>query len=275
MYKLHFNFYHIGDQVCTTAIPENIFNHTGQYSVITDPKIWAFKHNPYVKFMSDDEAADLQVVDLVPDARIPEQCQGYYNILQSNVANSQTEFMCRNMGIESILLRHPRLYIYEDEVIQPNKIVVHTTGSDRTRDNEDAIRTNLGEDAERVMSDNVIAAILHNYKDYEIIQVGGENDVPLGGHSIDRRGKYDYWQTAKEIATSAKFIGINSGPMHIANCYPKVEKRIVLMEFPAQTLVTYQPGDIRNLLFSWVDPANTYFNKFDRDVGVTYAYRNI
>jgi len=29
------------------------------------------------------------------------------------------------------------------------------------------------------------------------------------------------------------------------------------------------------MMFSWLDPANTHFNKFDRDVGATFSYRNI
>jgi len=183
--------------------------------------------------------------------------------------------MCLNFGLEQVKLRHPRLYIYEDERIVPDKIVVHTSGSDRTRDGEPAIRHQSGEDSERYMSDEVIAAILDNYRDYRIVQVGAATDKPLGGNSIDQRGQYDYWGTAKEIASSAKFIGVNSGPMHIANCYPRVEKRIVLMEFAAKTLETYRPGDVRNWLFSWIDPTNTYFNKFDYDLGLTYSYKKI
>jgi len=275
MFKLHHNFHHIGDQVCTTGIPENLFLATGEKSVITNPKIWAFKHNPYVEFKTDEEAKDLVTINLIPDCRVPQQAQLYIDKKQSPVSNGQLEYMCLNFGLEQVKLRHPRLYIYEDERIVPDKIVVHTSGSDRTRDGEPAIRHQSGEDSERYMSDEVIAAILDNYRDYRIVQVGAATDKPLGGNSIDQRGQYDYWGTAKEIASSAKFIGVNSGPMHIANCYPRVEKRIVLMEFAAKTLETYRPGDVRNWLFSWIDPTNTYFNKFDYDLGLTYSYKKI
>lgn len=275
MFKLHFNFHHIGDQVCTTGIPENLFKATGEKSVITNPNIWAFKYNPYVEFKTEDQAQGLTEISLIPDCRVQQQAQHYFDIMKSFVSNGQIEYMCRNFGLDTITLRHPRLYIYEDERIQPDKIVVHTSGSDRTRDGEPAIRFTSGEDSERYMSDEVIATILSNYKDYQIVQVGAHGDKPLGGHSVDCRGKYDYWQTAREIATSAKFIGVNSGPMHIANCYPRVEKRIVLMEFPEETLLKHSPGDIRNWLFSWIDPTNTYFNKFDRDIGLTYSYKKL
>jgi hypothetical protein len=275
MFKLHFNFRHIGDQVCTTGLPENIFHATGEKSVITDSSIWAFKHNPYVEFKTEEESQGLTTINLIPDCRVPQQAQHYFDTMKSFVSNGQIEYMCRNFGLENIVLRHPRLYIYEDEKIQPDKIVVHTSGSDRTRDKEPAIRYSSGEDSERYMSDEVIAAILENFRDYQIVQIGSKDDKPIGGHSIDRRGQYDYWQSAREIATSARFIGVNSGPMHIANCYPRVDKRIVLMEFPEATLLKHSPGDIRNWLFSWIDPTNTYYNKFNRDIGLTYSYKKI
>ncbi|MDP5007543.1 MAG: hypothetical protein NWQ13_00720, partial [Glaciimonas sp.] len=144
-----------------------------------------------------------------------------------------------------------------------------------TRDNEQAVRYTSGEDAVRIMSDEVIASIHNNYQDYELVQIGALSDKPLGGDSIDMRGQHDYWTLAKEIASSAKFIGVNSGPMHIASCYPRVEKRIIMMEFPKETLSTFRPGDVRNCLFSWVDPSNVFFNKFNFDVGVTYSHVKI
>lgn len=275
MYKLKFNFFHIGDQICTTSIPENIYNVTGKKCAITDKRIWAFEHNPYVHFLDESEAVGLPEISLIPDCRIPEQAKNFMEQMKTPVASSQAEYMCVGMGFTDVRLRHSRLYIHEDESIIPNKIVVHTTGSDRTRDKEPAIRTTSGEDDVRVMSDEVIDSILKNYKDYQIVQLGGETDKPIGGHSIDLRGKLPLFDVAKEIASSAKFIGVNSGLMHIANCYPRVDKRIVLMEFPRDTLLTFKPCDVRNWLFSWIDISNVFFNKFQFDVGLTYSHTKI
>ena len=272
---LTFNFFAIGDQVCVTGIPENIFNVTGKKCIITDKRIWSFKYNPYVVFMTEEQAKGYQRVNIIPDCRTQEQAKNYFSLRNAIEANSQTELMCSSLGFVDIKLRHPRLYIYEDHDIMPNKIVVHTTGSDRTKSGEIAIRQSSGEDNIRILSDDVISCICKNYKNYEIVQVGSLDDKPVGGHSIDMRGKMDYWQTAKEIATCSRFIGVNSGPMHIANCYPKVDKRIVLSEFPDNTLTSYKPGSINNWLFSWLDPSNTYFNKYDRDCGLTYSYTKI
>ncbi len=272
MHRLRFHFFHIGDQIATTSVPENYFNSTGEKVVISDKRIWAFEHNPYVVLLDELEAERYPALDLIPDCRLEEQAKNYAKLTNSIAASSQAEYMCLNLGFNDVTLRHPRLYLYEDSRIVPDKVVVHTTGSDRIRSNEASIRTGSGEDALRIMSDEVIASILRNYADWQVIQVGGEGDKALGGHSIDLRGKTDYWETARQIASAARFIGVNSGPMHIANCYPRVDKRIVLMEFPKQTLLKYRPGDIRNWLFSWTDPASTFFNRFNVDVGLTYSH---
>ena len=220
-------------------------------------------------------AKDLPTIDLIPDCRIPNQAQNYLNRRKNTVTNGQADYMLSQLEIDQFPLRHSRLYIYEDETIEPDKVVVHTQGSDRTQAGEPAIRYSSGEDSERVMSDEVCTAILKNYRDYRIVQVGAPTDRPLGGASIDLRGKTDYWGTAREIATASRFIGVNSGPMHIANCYPRVDKRIVLMEFSEQTLLQFRPGDIRNWLFSWIDPTCTFFNKTQNDIGYSYSYTKI
>lgn len=276
MYRLKFNFTEIGDQVCTTAIPENIFNVTGEKCVIDDDRIWAFKHNPYVEFMSPEDTKDMEFINLWPDARIQAQAQKYLDVMRCPITGSQTEYMCVNLGFNDVKLRHPRLYIHENEKINPKKIVVHTTGSDRTKRGEPvAFRSQVGEDDVRVMTDDEIETILKNYEDYEIIQIGGADDKPLGGHSVNLCNKLDYWEVAKEIASSAIFIGIVSGPMHIANCFPRVTKKIILQEFPVESILTWRPGDVRNFSFTWFDVNNVYYNKFDHDVGMTFSYKKI
>ena len=72
-----------------------------------------------------------------------------------------------------------------------------------------------------------------------------------------------------------KSIGVSSGPIHISNCYPKVEKRIMLQEFPQESLMRFQPGDMRAFLFQWLDPAHLYFNKYERYISFTKSYNKI
>jgi hypothetical protein len=276
MFRINFVFHAIGDQVCTTGVPENLHNATGQPSYITDKKIWAFKYNPYVKHVSESELPKEHYnITLIPDARVPEQARKYQDSLGCAIAGSQTEYMLAQLGVTEPRLRHPRLYIYEDIDIKPNKVVIHTTGSDRTKAGEPAVRPWAGEDDVRILSDSVLESIKRNYKDYEIIQVGGANDKPMPNADRDLRGKLDYWGTAREIAEAAVFIGVLSGPMHIANCYPRTMKKIVLQEFPESSVRKWRPGDTRNFSFTWIDPNSTYYNKFDYDAGISFSHTKI
>lgn len=265
----------IGDQISITSMPENIFTYTGRKCVITESKLWPFKYNPYVVFMDESLCTDFDEVLLVPDCRNISQVKKYVETYQCNVQYSQTHYMCTALGINNPTLRHSRLYIYEDEDIDPTKIVVHTTGGNRSQYGEEEIRTSTGEDHLRIMTSEIMTTILKNYADYKIVQIGGATDIPLGGNSIDLRGKLDYWGVAKEIASASRFIGVNSGCMHIANCYPRVSKRIVLSEFRETALTTFMPGDVRNWNFSWIDVGNTFFNRFNKDIGFTYSYQKI
>lgn len=275
MFKLNFYFKHIGDQICTTALPENIFHATGEKCIITDPAIWAFRHNPYVVHMDESQCpSDALEINVIPDNRVAEQRQHYLNVHKTNIGAGQTHYMATNIGIDNPVLRHPRLYIYEDLEREPDKIIINTAGSDRTRDNEPAVRFNFGEDRVRILDQEIIDQILKNYKNYRIYQVGSINDRPVGGHSVDLRG-IDYWDSIKEIATASRFIGVDSGPRHMASCYPGVDIRVVLVQYPESTLKTSRPGDINHWLFSWLDPTHTYFNRYQHDIAYTFSYKKI
>ena len=273
MHRLKFHFYAIGDQVCTTSFPENYFHMTGEKVIINDPLIWAFKYNPYVLHVKEHEYMEFPEVDMIPDTRDQNHVKNYVGLYDCLSFNSQAEWLCASVGAKNPPLKHPRLYIYEDEKIIPNKITVHTTASNRSKAGEPLIREKLGEDAVRILTDDIINSILKNYDGWEIVQIGGKEDVPVPG-AIDKRGN-DKWEMAKEIATSARFIGVNSGPMHIAYCYPRVDKRIILVEFSKKSLAKWKPGDMRNFNFSWFDPSATFFNKYAEDVAYTFSHTKI
>lgn len=254
---------------------------TGERLFYSDERIWVFRHNPHIDFRKPTNGDEELLI--VPDVRLRSQADRYVSQYKSPIIGSQTEFMLNELGLKGGVSRHPRLYIHEDLDIVPHKVVVHTTGSDRELSGEDAIRYRFGEDEVRVMSDEVIAAIGRNYRNWQIVQIGAANDKPVdGGNVVDLRGRLDLWESAAEIASAARFVGVNSGPMHIANCYPRVSKRIILMEFSRGYLaredgVTFplRAGSVENFLTSWLDPANTYFNRFDRDYGISLSYLKI
>ena len=276
MFRINFIFHAIGDQVCTTGVPENLFESTGARSYITDPKIWAYKHNPYVEFLTERQTRTFIAINLMPDTRVKEQTQKYAQTYDNLSIASQAEWLCANVGIKYPKLRHPRLYIHENEKIIPNKIAVHTTGKvERKGEPEETwIRHGLGEDAPRAMTQNIIDQIAENYEGWDVYQVGGKDDVSMTGKFTDLRG-LDLWETAKHISQASRFIGVNSGMMHIAHCYPKVEKRIVMNELSDNSIHRWRIGDIRNLSFAWYDSASTVFNKTDYDIAYTYSYKKI
>jgi hypothetical protein len=279
--QLTLPFFEIGDQVSVTAIPEAYYAQKGERLFYADERFWVFKHNPYIDCRHPRQG-DTEVL-VVPDARLKVQAERYVRRYNTEVLGSQTEFMLNELGLVGGMGRHPRLYVHENLDIVPHKVVVHTTGSNRELRGEAAIRYRLGEDAVRVMSDQVIDAILRNYKDWLIVQIGATDDKPIAGRNvIDLRGRLDLWESAKEIATASRFVGVNSGPMHIANCYPRVSKRIVLMEFSQSYFAhengvafPWRAGSVHNVLTTWLDPANTYFNRFDQDYGASFSYLKI
>lgn len=281
-YRILFSAHGIGDLVVTASLPENFYNLTGQKLIVDDHQAkWVFKYNPYVVFSSKEH--NIKTLQTLCDTRHREIVEKYIGDRGTTIISSQAEWLlyCLNLDIDKLSLRNPRLYIHEDLPQIQKKLTVHTTGSNRSLVGEAQIRYGLGENSERIMSDEVIERILCNYKDWEIVQVGGENDKLLGGHSIDKRGILDLFDVAKEIATSQRFIGTNSGLMHLANAYPKVEKRIILMEFSELTLgkgfqnIPFRAGEIRNFLFSWLDPSNKFYNKYSTDIGVTSSFIKI
>ena len=75
-------------------------------------------------------------------------------------------------------LRHPRLYKYEDINKIPNKVVVHTTG-----DVKEPIA--LYEDRGAVWMKK-LKMWIENYKQYDIVQIGGKDDSPFERGSIDK-----------------------------------------------------------------------------------------
>ena len=72
------------------------------------------------------------------------------------------------------------------------------------------------------------------------------------------------WDTVKTISESSIFIGINSGPIHIANCYPHISKKIIMKESnepPCFHSAKFDPlSDAFSEFNTWVDFGWQYFN---------------
>lgn len=223
----------IGDKLQFGALPENWFKSLG-YKLIDLDECWVFNHNPYVLrgVYPKDGVIDLWQIKLSQDPFLSQQDRfnSYFNI--------------------KTFLRHPRLYIYENEIQLPRRITVHTNGISRGG----------------VMPDHVIEQIAKKYKDYEVIQVGGKNDrvTPF----INKLG-LDIWESARLIASSEIFIGVNSSMMNVAGCYPQVRRKLLIYNEDLTTYFPVSPPD------HWIDYNWEYFNDGEDDLGITYSYKKI
>lgn len=248
----------IGDILIFSSFPENYFNHFGEKVVDVDNH-WCFDHNPYV----------------LRDVK-PESAMNLYNYANSSqrlpwgkgrgVVMSYAEAKYHRLGIP-VTLRHPRLYKFEDQVPDPKKIIVHTTGR-----GADAGGMNFYESDLHVMPDYVINHIDKTYsKTHEIIQIGSKSDkdTPF----TDKRG-LPIWESIEEIASAGQFIGVNSGPLNIAFCYPRIHKKVVLAEYQHEEYLRHDwfPCDANiphNQFWDW---SMSIYNVFDCDAGVTHSY---
>ncbi len=223
----------IGDKLQFGAVPENYFRNFGE-KVVDMSNCWVFDHNPYVvRGERPDTALNLWYVQFPAEDYL-----------------SYGERQTIKFGWPKCYLRHPRLYKYEDAKINLGTVVVHTNGKSEGG----------------VMSDETIAQIQKNYDGYRIIQIGGTSDRDT---PFEKALGLSLWNSAELIATSQIFIGVNSSMMNIANCYPRIHRKVVINRTDVEK---YYPISVMS---SWVDYNWTYINQTEEDLGVTYSYRKI
>lgn len=244
---LNLNGFGIGDDLILSSLPENFYKNTGRKMVGYSVR-GILDHNPFIE--RDGPAPDFWVNSAQVCDAASLIAGGDRGIRILSIPDKHRYAF----GLPKCYLRHPRLYIFEDSVTQKDKICIHTTGS------------SIG----GRLSDDVISQIKINYKDYKLVQVGGVNDKIFPG-SEDKRG-LNLFDTAKEISESAIFIGVDSSNLHIASCYPRVRKKLVLNYFSEKELEIYSP------LYSnaawWEFNIETYCNS-QHDIGAAMSYLKI
>lgn len=226
----------IGDKIQFCGLPENYFLNFGK-KLVDLSNSWVFDHNPYV----------LRGVPY-------EQLSGITNLwlvqFPAEDYLSCGERQSIKFGFQKTFLRHPRLYKYEDVEINPKTVVVHTNG-----------RSEGG-----VMPDKMIEQIAKNYKGYRIIQIGGNSDRQT---PFERLTGLGMWESAEIIASSQIFIGVNSSMMNIANCYPRVHRKVFINRVDTKD---YYPISKYS---SWIDYNWTYITDSEYDEGIAYSYKKI
>jgi len=237
----------LGDNLILSHLPENFFLNTGK-KLIGDKNNQIFKYNPFI----DDQTS--------PDIVLTHQqiCEGGSILVRdikkihphSSIAMEHCEFF----SLPKCYLRHNRLYIYEDVKTVHNKVCVHTSGKSVPE-----------------LPDKIIDIIEKNYKDYHLVQIGGPSDKKI--KSAEDRTGLGFFDTAKEIAESAIFIGIDSGAgIRVADCYPKVRKKYIINYFNEERLQELSPlyGDA-----AWWEFNMESYNCYDYDIGCSMSYLKI
>lgn len=232
----------IGDKIQFSHIPENIYHFTGR-KVLDISNSWIFDHNPFVDRINKtnyDIILNLwNESSFFPPDGFKSHAERFFMYFNKKFSTN----------FKNPILRHPRLYAYENLDIQANRVIVHTTGKSETFQ----------------MTDEVIEHIRNVYKNYEIWQIGGLNDKSTPFKNMLGLSE---WDTVRTIASSAIFIGVNSGMMNIAKCYPRVFKKILI----PRDAESFTPMSKDNV---WFDYNSAYFNYTKYDIGSTFSYLKI
>lgn len=228
----------LGDKIQFAALPEIFFYNLGE-KVIDYSNCWVYDYNPYVvrgKFDYD------KIIDLW-------NLSHFYKVGEY-LSTSERFFKNTEFSNFKINIRHPRLYKFEDLKIIPNRITIHTAGKSEGG----------------TISDETMDQIAKIYSNFEIIQIGGASDKPTP--FINKLG-LGIWETVQLIASSSIFIGVNSGMMNIANCYPRVNRKIILNRNDFDIFFPLNKNT------GWLDFNIQYFNQSKNDIGSTYSYLKI
>ena len=239
----------IGDKIQYSSFPENYFLNTGELLIDID-KSWIFDHNPYV-LRSDISYENVEIIDIWNSVGVPGRNE---NWKKSSVIKSIAERNCDLFNFKPYL-RHPRLYKFEDTPLKSNQIVVHLQGHSYGN-----------------VPDYVTEQILKNYDGFDLLLIGSKDNKYIPGF-INKLG-LELWDTAKLISESPTYIGLSSGFLNMALCYPRVNKKVLLME-DSNTLKNLIPMDVNNPDYHWLDHSFSFFNLKEEDIGVSFSYRKI
>ena len=241
-----------GDRISRSSLPENYYKNTGDKLV--DLEGFTFlENNPFV----------IKKEDIHPNTLSRVERRNLWNYsIGADVTHCKTmaHEICKNWGLEKCYLTSPRLYRFENSYVYPKTMVINTTG-----DNQGA------------MSLKILNTIREKYHDYLCYQIGGINDVDFN-YDIDRRGM-DFWLVAKLISESELYIGPDSFCHWIAKCYPRIRRKILLVNKNEERCENFFPrglNDHSNPFDTWLEcDGADYYNIFQQDYGITKSYLSL
>lgn len=235
----------IGDAVQFTSAPENYFRATGNKLADMNSH-WVFDHNPYVeRNYTGNLNAVYEMWDFTTNRPKP----------RDSIYQSLAEKHCLVFKVP-VVMKYPRLYVYEDfPMAKREKILFHTQG-----------RSN------GAMPEHVIDHVLKKYKGMPLYHIGLPTDPDLGIPKIETP---TVWNLAKEISECRMFIGQDSGPSWIANCYPDVVVKKLRMKPTPEIFKIWIPLDVHNIHSHWDDREHMVCNPTEDDIGFTASYKRL
>lgn len=250
----------LGDGLQFSSLPENYYRSTGkQLFDVSQP--WFFDHNPYVV---RDKASPVEV-------RI-HKIEELWNFSPSQyqwprprpknrpaVYLSNAEIWAKRMGVD-VTLNRPRLYRYEAYPYKLRKnVLLHTSGKSH------------GE-----MPLHIVEHLKEKYGD-TLVHIGTAADLDKNKYGLAQYSTRTPWELAEVVSTARMFIGVDSGPSWVANCYPDVvvKKVRVKPNPPNELLQDWIPLEIDNIHSHWDDRCHQVFNPTEDDVGFTYSYKRL
>lgn len=239
----------IGDGLQFSSVPENYYQETGQklYDV-NQP--WFFDHNPYVVRQHPGKLDKvIQMWNFSPkqwDWPIP-RLQGVYL--------NNAEIFAQVFGVKHSRLNRPRLYKFEEYPFElRTKILFQTHGKSH------------GE-----MPPHITEHILKKYKNMPLYHIGPGKETMNLPH-IDTP---TLWDLAEAVSQAKMIIGLDSGPLWMAACFPDVICKKVRTKPSVESFKYWVPLAIDNIHSHWDSREHMIYNTSEHDVGFTWSYRRI
>ena len=241
----------LGDAVQFTSIPENYFRHTGEKIVDTQSH-WVFDFNPYVERNVDKVDKEINLWN-AQSFDIPT------NHNDRTVMLSNAEAHSRHFNYP-IVLNRPRLYRFEDYLyFDRDLIILHTRGRSHGQ-----------------LPEHIVKHVLKKYGMANVKWLAAPGEEWSYGFVVPEKVQYkNLWEMVEKISQCAMFIGPDSGPSWVAQCYPDVITKKVRLIPSVEALKNWVPLEWCRLGSYWDDRSAFIYNPSEDDAGFTWSYKRI
>lgn len=239
----------LGDAIQFTSLPENYWRHKENKLVDLNAH-WIFDHNPYV-------VRGVEKVDVEHDLWYNHCHQRPAFWPRPTVLLASAEAHTCQFKIPMVLNR-PRLYRYEEFPFERREtVLLHVKGRSHGR-----------------MPEHVVKHVLQKYGS-RVARIGLPDEWTYSMDEPKYISTSNIWDLAQVISQARLFIGMDSGPSWIAQCYPDVVTKKLRMIPKLEELQNHVPLEWCRLNSHWDDRSAMIYNHSGDDVGFTWTYRRI